>query len=391
VPPVYLPSAMSPDAPALDVPALLGLLRPEVRALRAYRVATEVDEAAKLDQNESPYDLPEELKRAACEAFIASPWNRYPADRPHALVARLAETLDWPAEGIIVGRGSNELTHTVGSALVAPGTPVVLPHPMFSLYEAVVRLHGGAVVPVDPEPDFSHTAGAVIAAMRRSEAPLTVVTTPNNPTGAAFSYDALREMAEAAPGFLLVDEAYVEFVEGPTGLDLLREHPNVLVMRTFSKAMGLAGLRLGILLAHPEVAAELEKPRLPFLVDRLSEAVALAALDRPDLVRERVAALTAERDALLAALARQEGVEALPSAANFFLFRTARAPAALQAALLAEGVRVRNVTGYPALAGGPGPSGRFETGWLRVSVGTPAENSAFRVALERVLGGASSV
>ncbi|MDX1531856.1 MAG: histidinol-phosphate transaminase, partial [Rhodothermales bacterium] len=116
-----------PDPPATDRLAdLVGLFRPEVRAQKAYRVATELDEAVKLDQNESPYDVPEPIKRAAAEAFLRLAWNRYPQDRPHALVRKLSEHLDWPAEGIVVGRGSNELTHTVGMALVGAGTPVVL-------------------------------------------------------------------------------------------------------------------------------------------------------------------------------------------------------------------------------------------------------------------------
>ena len=367
-----MPSTASPTTDRVDT--LLDLIRPEVRAQHAYRVATQVDRAAKLDQNESPYDLPPKMKRAAVEHFLAQDWNRYPQDRPHELVAALAAHLDWPAEGIVVGRGSNELTHTLALALISAGTPVVLPHPMFALYESVVKVHGGEVVPVDPNPDFSHSADAIIAAMEESQAPLAVVCSPNNPTGYAFPFEDLERMAEAAPGFLLIDEAYVEFVEGPNAGELLRRYPNVIVMRTFSKAMGLAGLRLGYLMAHPDVATELEKPRLPFLVDRLSEAVGLTMLEHQDLVHERVAIMTAERAKLLAALAEIDGVQTVPSSANFFIMRTPLAPAALLAALLREGARIRNVSGYPALAG-----------WVRVSVGLPAENRAFLDALNVVL------
>lgn len=367
-----MPSTAPPATDRVD--HLLDLIRPEVRAQHAYRVVTQVDQAAKLDQNESPYDLPPKMKRAAVEHFLAQDWNRYPQDRPHELVAALAEHVGWTPEGIIVGRGSNELTHTIALALVSSGTPVVLPHPMFALYENVVRVHGGEVVPVDPNPDFSHSADAVIAAMGASQAPLTVVCSPNNPTGFAFPFEDLERMAAAAPGFLLIDEAYVEFIEGPTAAELVRRYPHVIVMRTFSKAMGLAGLRLGYLMAHPEVVTELEKPRLPFLVDRLSEAVGLTMLEHQDLVRERVAVMTTERAKMRAALAEMDGVETVPSSANFFIMRTPLAPAALQAALLRAGARIRNVSGYPALAG-----------WVRVSVGLPAENRAFLDALNQVL------
>lgn len=373
------------EAPVDAVDALVELVRPEVRRQRAYRVATQLDEAAKLDQNESPFDVPVEVKEAALSVFAGGEWNRYPPDRPHELIARLADELGWPREGLVVGRGSNELTHTVATCLVAPGTPVVLPRPMFALWESVVRMTAGQVVPVGPEPDFSHDPAAVIAAMRASGAPLAVVCSPNNPTGHAFTHDALLAMAAAAPGFLLIDEAYTEFLGGKNALDVLRQRGNVLVMRTFSKAMGMAGLRLGYLAGHPDVIAEFEKARLPFLVDRLSEAVAIAMLDRQDVVRRRVDSLARGRDFLLSRLAQRRDVETIPSAANFFLMRTARDPAALQASLLAEGVRVRDVSGYPELAGGPGPSGRFETGWVRVSVGTDAENSDFLAALDRTL------
>jgi histidinol-phosphate aminotransferase len=374
------------DAAAVrsEIADVVALVRPEIRAEHAYRVVTEQDVAAKLDQNESPYDLPPEIKRAAMDLFYDTSWNRYPPDRPHELTQRLAAKLDWPREGLIVGRGSNELIQTIGLCLVSPGRRVVLPRPMFALFESIVRMHGGSPVSVAPEEDLSHRADAVIAAMQASRAPLTIVCSPNNPTGHAFSHAELTAMAEASSGVLLIDEAYVEFTEGPTALDLAREFAHVIVLRTMSKAMGLAGLRLGYLAGHPQLIAEMEKARLPFLVDRLSEAVAIAVLERDDLIRERVAEMKSERERVVAALSVRGDLEIIPSSANFFLLRADMSSVELQSRLLAEGVRVRNVTGYPELAGGSG-SGRFSTGWVRASVGTRSENSDFLAALERVL------
>lgn len=382
-------------APATTVPAsaaaarapreLAALVRPAVRAERAYRVTTELDVPAKLDQNESPFGLPQPVLEVLLDALRRGEWQRYPSDRPHRLVARLADELGWPAEGIIVGRGSNELIHSLGLCLVPPARRVVLPRPMFALFESVVRMHGGEVVAVAPEPDLSHSAEAVIRALRRSGAPLAIVCSPNNPTGHAFSFAELTALADAAPGLLVIDEAYVEFAEAETAVDLARERPQVMVLRTMSKAMGLAGLRVGYLLGHPVVIAEMEKARLPFLVDRLSEAAAIALLDHREVIRARVALISAERERVVGALRARGDVEILPSRANFFLLRSALAPAALQAALLREGVRVRSMAAYPELAGGPWVSGRFDTGWVRVSVGTPGENSDFLAALERVL------
>ena len=357
------------------------LVRPEIRAERAYRVPTTLAAAAKVDQNESPYDLPDELKRAALDAFAATPWNRYPDDRPHRLVAALERANDLPSGSVIVGRGSNELTHTLGLCFLDADTPVVLPSPMFSLWASVARMHGAQTVDVPADREtLRHDPDEILSAARRSGAPLTVVTTPNNPTGQTVAHADLERLADGVPGVLVVDEAYYEFLDGPTAVDLVRQFDNVLVMRTFSKALGLAGVRLGVMMGDPALVAEIEKSRLPFLVGRLGEEVGLAILDRPDLVAERVAELKAEREALEAWLGGLDGVEVLPGEANFFLVRTPLAPADLQGQLAERGVLIRDVTGYPALAGADG-----RPGWSRISVGSPSENAAIRAALAEVL------
>lgn len=363
--------------------APIDLIRPSVRGERAYKVPTTTDAEAKLDQNESPYDLPEELKRAATERFIASPWNRYPDDRPHRLIAALSDRLGVSPDSIIVGRGSNEIAQTLGLCFLCAGTPVVLPDPMFALYGSVARMHGADVIRVGPQDDLSHDVEAILTAARASNAPLTIVTTPNNPTGQSISFEGLRTLAEGVPGALVIDEAYHEFVDGPTGIDLIAEFPNVLVTRTFSKAMGLAGMRIGYMVGAPEMIAEIEKARIPFLVDRLSEEVALEILARPDLVTERVAQLTAERESLVASLGDMEKVELRSGVANFVLIRTPLPVAELLAALEGLGIRIRNVSSYTDLAARDG-----KNGWARVTVGTPNENEAFLAAIGTVLASA---
>ena len=360
--------------------APIHLIRPEIRAERAYRVPTTTEAEAKVDQNESPFDLPESVKQAAVEQALATPWNRYPDDRPHRLIVALARQWDVPAEGLIVGHGSNEIAHTIGLCFLSSGTPVVLPHPMFALYESVARMHGARIVGVDPEPGFGHDVRSILSAATEAEAPLTIVTTPNNPTGQSISHEDLNELAAGVPGVLLIDEAYHEFVTGPTALDLLTRHDNVLVMRTFSKAMGMAGVRLGTLVGSPDLIQEIEKARVPFLVDRWGEALGLAMLDHADLIADRVRQLVAGRDELFAWVSGLDGVEAIPSDANFFLFRTPLAASALREQMAAHSVLIRDVSSYPALAARDGASG-----WTRVSVGTDAENAAFREALTAVL------
>ncbi len=371
--------------PSNDMSAPIHLVRSQIRDERAYRVPTTLAADAKVDQNESPYDLPDAIKRAALDAFAATPWNRYPDDRPHRLVAALEQENGLPPGSVIVGRGSNELTHTLALCFLDPGTPVVLPSPMFSLYASVARMHGADIVDVPAERDLTHSADAILSAARRSGAPLTIVTTPNNPTGQTIAHADLERLAEGVPGVLVIDEAYYEFLDGPTATDLVQRFDNVLVMRTFSKAFGMAGVRLGVLMGHPDLIAEIEKSRLPFLVGRLGETVGLEMLKRRDLVAERVAELKAERASMEAWLARFDGVEVLPGQANFFLVRTPLPAADLLSRLAERGVRIRDVTGYPALAARDGTPG-----WARISIGAPDENRAVRAALEHVLALAPS-
>ncbi|MEM8599722.1 MAG: histidinol-phosphate transaminase [Bacteroidota bacterium] len=365
-----------PADPTAPSDALLKRIRPEIRARKAYTVATDTDGRAKLDQNESPYDLPDALKREIADAALAHAWNRYPQDRPKRLTAALAEHLGLTPDHLIVGHGSNELTHTLGLCFLDEDTPIVLPHPMFSLYEAIARMHGADIVSVDPQPDLTHAPDAIISAAQRADAALTIVTTPSNPTGKAIAHADLARIARSVPGVLVVDEAYHEFVEGPTAIDLLDAHPNVLVMRTFSKAMGLAGLRLGYLAGHPHVIHELQKARLPFVVDHLSEAAGLAVLARPELIAERVAALKDGYTGLIAGV-RALGLTAHDSTANFFLVKSPIPPADLRRQMITHGVRIRDVSSYRALPG-----------YVRFSVGTPAENSACLEALAAVLADA---
>jgi histidinol-phosphate aminotransferase len=359
------------------------LVRPEIRAERAYRVPTTIEAAAKVDQNESPYDLPADIKQRALAAFGASPWNRYPDDRPHRLVRAIEAREGLPEGSVIVGRGSNELSHTLALCFLERGTPVVLPSPMFALYASVARMHGADVIDVPAGLDLRHGADAILDAAREANAPLTIVTTPNNPTGQTLAHGDLLRLAAGVPGILVIDEAYHEFLDGPTATDVLRAHDNALILRTFSKAFGLAGVRLGVMMGRPELIAELEKSRLPFLVGRLGEEIGLAILDRPDLVAERVAVLKAERATLEAALGAHEGVEVLPGVANFFLVRTPLSPADLQRRMAERGVLIRDVSGYGALSGRDGTPG-----WVRVSVGAPEENAATLRAFSEVIAAA---
>ncbi len=360
-------SATTPD----DV---LDCIRPAVRNESEYVVGTPPDIEVKLNQNESPFDLPDELKDELLDGFSEVEFNRYPTEQPDRLRHALAEHNDVSPESIIVGNGSNEITYTFGLAFLEPGTPMVLPRPLFSLYEKVARLQDADLTEVPPRDDLRFDTDGLVQAVRDTGANLTVLATPNNPTGRALRLDEIARVASAASGIVVVDEAYVEFNSEPSAVQLLDDHPNVIVLRTLSKAFGLAGIRIGYLMAQPALVQELMKARLPFMVDRFAEQAALAVLRRPDLVEERVRQMQVSITEVREALKTFDDVEVVPSQANFVIFTTSRPADELQDQLAERGVLVRNMSGYSELEG-----------YLRVNAGTRAENKAFLTALEETL------
>ncbi|MCS3704357.1 histidinol-phosphate transaminase [Salinibacter ruber] len=370
--------AADTDSPSLD--DVLQHIRPAVRDRSEYIVDMPEGIDVKLNQNESPFDLPAGLKQELLDAHAQVEMNRYPSEQPEALRHALAEYDGVDPDQILVGNGSNEITYTFGLAFLDPGDPVVLPRPMFSLYEKVMRLQEADLTIVPPQDDFGFDADALATAAAETDAVLTILTTPNNPTGLAMTLDELEQVVTASSGFVVIDEAYVEFNPEGTAIDLLEQHPNVLILRTLSKGFGLAGARLGYLLAHPAVVTELMKARLPFMVDRFAEQTALAVLRRPDLIEDRVSRIEASITTLTEALQAMKGVEVVPSQANFVVFTTPLPADTLQDRLADRGVLVRNMGGYPELEG-----------YLRVSAGTEEENNAFLDALDVSLEEAGAI
>jgi len=348
-------------------------VKPAVRALRAYTLAVRPS-SVKLDQNESPFDLPEAVKRRVMEAALARPWSRYPPFSPAPFLEKLAAHAGWRGDGVLAGNGSNELIEALLLVTVAEGTPVVIPEPTFTLYALMTGILGGRAVRVPLDRDLGYDAAALARARRESAAPVTIVCSPNNPTGSALPMEAVASLCEEDDGLVVVDEAYGEFA-GASAVPLLERYANLVVLRTFSKALGLAGLRVGYLLAAPELVAEVNKARLPYNLNFLSQRADEAALEERALLQERTGALVSERERLQAALEALEGVRAYPSLANFVLVEIAGAPPkSVHAALAGRGILVRDVSGYPRL-----------DRHLRVSVGSREENDALLEALPEVL------
>jgi histidinol-phosphate aminotransferase len=252
---------------------------------------------------------------------------------------------------------------------------VVIPEPTFTLYRLMTEVNGGDPVPVPLTPELCFDVEAIVAAA--ADASVIVLCTPNNPTGSALTREEIVRIHDGTRALVVLDQAYVEF-GGYDAIELLAERPRLLVLRTFSKAVALAGLRAGYLLGHPALVEQINKGKLPYNVNFFTEAVAAEVLRHRDLFRPQVAEIRAGRDLLYRELGAMPGIRAYPSEANFVLFRVEAEGLDHRAVfdrLLGEhGVLVRDVSKYPMLAG-----------CLRVNAGTPQENDAFLTALREIL------
>jgi histidinol-phosphate aminotransferase len=374
------PTARETPGPGDAVPSGadgVALVKPGVRAQSGYTLRSP-EARRKLNQNECPHDLPEHLKRSVVERAVATPWQRYPEFAPARLIQRLAAHYGWIPEGVVVGNGSNELIQATLSVVLGPGDAVVAPSPTFSLYRLLTGVLGGRYVAVPLGSGFEFEVDRIVEAAVRERARIVVLNSPNNPTGSALPEGAVERIVTETGALVVCDEAYQDF-GGPTALPLLRRSSRLVVLRTFSKAMGMAGLRFGLALAHPEVARELAKGKLPYNVNLITLAAAEVALDHAEQLAARTRGIAETRDRFLPRLAAIPGIEAFPTAANFVLIRCRARPASEVFHRLYEehGILVRDVSGSAELAE-----------CLRISIGTEEDMEAVPAALSEILAGA---
>lgn len=366
----------SPAPPREGAGAALAHVKPSVRAMGAYTLRP-YEPRIKLNQNESPYDVPPELKARIGAALADRPWNRYPPFVASHFIDAVVEATRWPADGVLVANGSNELIQALLAVTVGPGVAVVVPEPTFTLYRLMTEVNGGTVVSVPLREDLGFDVDAIVRAARESRSAVVVLCTPNNPTGAALTREEIERVHDETDALVLLDQAYVEF-GGYDGIPLLPGRPRLVVLRTFSKAMRLAGLRAGYLLADSALAAEVNKAKLPYNLNFFTEVAAAEVLRSRALLQPGVEAIRDERDRLFREMAALPGLRVYPSEANFLLFRV-ESPRITHKELFRRllddhGILVRDVSGYPMLER-----------CLRVNAGTPAEDDAFLAALRQIL------
>ncbi|MFQ6617026.1 MAG: histidinol-phosphate transaminase, partial [Fidelibacterota bacterium] len=344
--------------------------RPEVLKHPPYWV-TSPQCRIKLNQNESPWDLPPDIKGEIVRRMEQLTWNRYPELIPKAVRSKLAKVLNVNSDCIIVGKGSNEILESIYNVTLDLSEKICTLSPTFSVYGLLAQMRNSAVVTSPLDQNFRVNEEDLLDKCR--EAKLTVIGNPDSPSGARVSPEMLSKMVQTTDGILVVDEAYVQF-SGVTALPLLKQYPNLIITRTYSKAFSLAGFRIGYGVMHPAMAREVQKGLLPYNFDMPSVVAMDVLLENLDFIDRRARKIVAERGRMMEKLNRIEGVKAWPSHANFFLLETPLGGMETFQVLVRRDILVRNVCEYPGCEN-----------VVRVTVGMPEENEALCRAIKEIL------
>ncbi|CAM3167293.1 histidinol-phosphate transaminase [Stackebrandtia soli] len=354
------------------------LLRPDLRGREPYG-APQLDVAVRLNTNENSYPLPPAVVASIEKAVsaVAPHLNRYPDRDAVRLRADIADYLGYglTPEAVWAANGSNEILQQLSQAFAGPGRVALGFTPAYSMHPIITTAVGGAWIEGNRDRRFDLTVESAVEQVLRHRPDIVFLCSPNNPTGTALTPEVVTAVVDAAPGLVVVDEAYAEFARAGTtsALDLLVGRPRLVVTRTMSKAFGLAGARVGYLAADPAVVEALRLVRLPYHLSTVTQVVARAALEHAPLLLATVDAIREQRDRLVRELTGL-GLDVAPSDANFVLFGGLSDSSGVWRSLVDRGVLIRDV-GIP--------------GWLRVTAGTPEETGEFLDALRIILNGES--
>lgn len=345
-------------------------VRPEIRALTAYQVP-DASGLVKLDAMENPYVWSPALREEWAAQLEQVHVNRYPDPHAQRLAKALRSAMDVPADaGMLLGNGSDEIIQMLAMAVGGPGRALLSVEPGFVMYRMIAGFTGMDYVGIPLTTDFQLDTDAIIRHIEHKSPALIFLAVPNNPTGNLFDEGDLLRIIEAAQGLVVIDEAYAPFTD-LSFLDRLGRNPNLLVMRTVSK-MGLAGLRLGLLAGPQPWINEIDKVRLPYNINTLTQASAEFALSHKSLLDQQTQKIRRDRETVFRELSAMPDIEPYPSDANFILFRTKESQGSrIHRELREKGILIKNLDGaHPMLKD-----------CLRVTVGTAHENRRFLDAL----------
>ncbi len=344
------------------------IIRDEILSLKAYHVPVSTG-MVKLDAMENPYSLPADLQAKIAEGVSSAPMNRYPDPGAIALKESLRKAMDIPAGmELMLGNGSDELIQIIAMAVAKPDAVLLSIEPSFVMYKMIATFTGMRYVGVPLKADFTLDMQRILAEIEQNQPAVIFIAYPNNPTGNLFDAEDISRIIEAAPGLVIVDEAYHVFA-GTSFLPRLAQYPNLLVMRTLSK-LGLAGLRLGFMVGSADWIVQLEKLRLPYNINVLTQVVAQTVLAQVDVLTQQAESIMVQRAVLKKQLDAIPGIEVFPSDANFILIRVLQADSVFEG-IQQRGVLIKNLNnGHPLL-----------NNCLRVTVGTEQENEQFIQAL----------
>ncbi len=338
--------------------------------LKSYKVGP-IAQGTVLDKNEIPWGLSDKVEEALIKRVKAMSFNRYPDSGCAELKAAISKYTGMDSESISIGNGSDELIHLVLQAFIDPGDTIAVSNPTFSMYKIYGAICGARIWEYDLDSNFEIKMEEFIGCLQKEKPKVVFLCNPNNPTGKSLELSEIEQLLNNFGGIVVVDEAYYEF-SGLTASGLIIRYDNLIILRTFSKALGLAGLRVGYMLACPSAVSYIDRVRSPFNVNTFAQAAAIEVLENLDMVTERIELIKGERKRLTALLTDFESLQCFESQSNFILMRSSYAEE-IYKRLQRAGIYIKSFS-EPMLKD-----------CLRVTIGSPFENDSFYEIVKEVL------
>jgi histidinol-phosphate aminotransferase len=347
------------------------LVRPNVKSLKAYHVDNH-DCKIKLHANENPFPLPTEILDLISCSFKNFQFNRYPDPGCQQLRKAISTATDIPAQNLVVGNGSDELLQLILQVFCEPGDGVAFPDPSFAMYSILAKSMDLKPVPFSLNDQWDFKADSFLEIAEQTKTKVVFFSFPNNPTGNCFSSEEIEKTLDNFQGIVVLDEAYYDFAQ-KTFKNRLETNNNLIVLRSLSK-IGLAALRVGFAAASPLIVEELNKIRLPYNSNSVSQMVANEVLNQFHLIQKQIDLIIQERTHLFEELSKLNEIEVFPSDSNFLLFKTSQNSGEVFQKLAQKDILLRDLSSHPKLKN-----------CLRVTIGTPDENSNFLQEIEKIL------